>query len=36
MDRIHAWAAYAGVVVSVSAFATAYCDFFNKGKTERE
>lgn len=36
MERKNAWAAYAGDDGKVEAFAKAYCDFINNGKTERE
>ena len=36
MERKNAWAAYAGDDGRVEAFAKAYCDFINNGKTERE
>ena len=36
MERKNAWAAYAEDDSRVEAFAKAYCDFINNGKTERE
>ena len=36
MERKNAWAAYAEDDGKVEAFAKAYCDFINNGKTERE
>lgn len=36
MERKNAWAAYAEGDARVDAFAKAYCDFIDQGKTERE
>lgn len=36
MERKNAWAAQAGMDEKIEAFAKAYCDFIDHGKTERE